>query len=249
MFLAGKDPRRGDQPFLYVMPHAGGWGGFEGGDGEDGLINNVNGGFKDYPVEVFEVKYPALIRGYGFRPDTGGPGRFRGGCGLFRTFEVEPDAYLYLWLERSVTPAWGLFGGRDAVGPDVIVNPGRPDERRMLKVNAPSGRRGLRRRRSRPAAGEASAIPTSATPSRSGPTCSTGSSAARPPSATTPCCSTPGWLSIGRRPIGCGRREPTRSRTCPATLTSPCRDAYRRTPRLYPNDSRVSRAGSKGGQA
>ena len=136
MFLAGKDPRRGDQPFLYVMPHAGGWGGFEGGDGEDGLINNVNGGFKDYPVEVFEVKYPALIRGYGFRPDTGGPGRFRGGCGLFRTFEVGPDSYLYLWLERSVTPAWGLFGGRDAVGPDVIVNPGLPDERRMLKVNA-----------------------------------------------------------------------------------------------------------------
>ena len=62
MFLAGKDPRRDGQPFLYVMPHAGGWGGFEGGDGEDGLINNVNGGFKDYPVEVFEVKYPALIR-------------------------------------------------------------------------------------------------------------------------------------------------------------------------------------------
>ena len=54
-----KDPRRNDQLFLYVMPHAGGWGGFEGGDGEDGLINNVNGGFKDYPIEVFEVKYPA----------------------------------------------------------------------------------------------------------------------------------------------------------------------------------------------
>ncbi len=136
MFLAGKDPRRDNQPFLYVMPHAGGWGGFEGGDGEDGLINNVNGGFKDYPVEVFEVKYPALIRGYGFRPDTGGPGRFRGGCGLFRRFEVEPDAFLYLWLERSVTPAWGLFGGRGAIGPGVVVNEGRPDERRMLKVNA-----------------------------------------------------------------------------------------------------------------
>jgi N-methylhydantoinase B len=136
LFLSGKDPRRGDQPFLYVMPHAGGWGGFEGGDGEDGLINNVNGGFKDYPVEVFEVKYPALIRGYGFRPDTGGAGRFRGGCGLYRVFEVEPAAYLYLWFERSKTPGWGLFGGESAVGPDVSVNPGREDERHMLKVNA-----------------------------------------------------------------------------------------------------------------
>jgi N-methylhydantoinase B len=136
LFLSGNDPRRGGQPFLYVMPHAGGWGGFEGGDGEDGLINNVNGGFKDYPVEVFEVKYPALIRRYGFRPDTGGPGRFRGGCGLYRTFEVEPESYLYLWFERSKTPGWGLFGGADAVGPDVAVNPGRDDERHMLKVNA-----------------------------------------------------------------------------------------------------------------
>jgi N-methylhydantoinase B len=136
LFLSGTDPRRDGQPFLHVMPHAGGWGGFEGGDGEDGLINNVNGGFKDYPVEVFEVKYPALIRGYGFRPDTGGAGRFRGGCGVYRTFEVEPEANLYLWFERSVTPAWGLFGGRPAVGPDVVVNPGRSDERHMLKANA-----------------------------------------------------------------------------------------------------------------
>ena len=136
MFLAGKDPRRDDQSFLYVMPHAGGWGGFEGGDGEDGLINNVNGGFKDYPVEVFEVKYPAMIRRYEFRPDTGGPGRFRGGCGLLRRFVVEPEASLYLWLERSVTPAWGLFGGGGAVGPEVVIDGGLPDERRMLKVNA-----------------------------------------------------------------------------------------------------------------
>src|SRR5204863_137718 len=89
-------------------------------DGEDGLINNVNGGFKDYPVEVFEVKYPALIRRYAFRPDTGGAGRFRGGCGVLRSFEVESDSSLYLWLERSVTPGWGLFGGGDAVGPDVV---------------------------------------------------------------------------------------------------------------------------------
>lgn len=137
LFLAGIDPRSGDSaPFLHVMPHAGGWGGFEGADGEDGLINNVNGGFKDYPVEIFEVKFPATIRAYGFRPDTGGPGRFRGGCGLYRRFEVDPAARLYLWLDRSVSPAWGLFGGREAVGPDVVINAGREDERHMLKVNA-----------------------------------------------------------------------------------------------------------------
>jgi N-methylhydantoinase B len=136
LFLSGLDPRRGNQPFLYVMPHPGGWGGFEGGDGQDGLINNVNGGFKDYPVEVLETKYPAMITGYGFRPDTGGPGRFRGGCGIYRTHVLESDASIYLWFERSVTPAWGLFGGGGGAVPDVAVNEGRDDERHMLKCNA-----------------------------------------------------------------------------------------------------------------
>jgi N-methylhydantoinase B len=136
MYLTGVDPRRGDARYLYVMPHPGGWGGFEGDDGQDGLINNVNGGFKDYPIEVFETKYPALITGYGFRPDTGGPGRYRGGCGIYRTHKVEHDAHIYLWFERSVTPAWGLFGGNDGEPPDVVVNEGRPDERHMLKTNA-----------------------------------------------------------------------------------------------------------------
>jgi N-methylhydantoinase B len=135
-YLEGADPRRGGEHFLMVAPHPGGWGAFEHGDGQDGLINNVNGAFKDYPIEIFENKYPAVVRGYGLRTDTGGPGRNRGGCGIYRTIELDAPARLYLWFERSLHPAWGLFGGRDAVGPDVVVNPGREDERHLLKVNA-----------------------------------------------------------------------------------------------------------------
>lgn len=122
--LAGPD-------FIYVAPHPGGWGAFEGGDGQDGLINNVNGAFKDYPVEVFESKYPALITAYRFRADSGGPGRFRGGCGIHRVMRMEAPAAMYAWFERSVTPAWGLFGGRDGQPPDVVIN----DDRHLLKVN------------------------------------------------------------------------------------------------------------------
>lgn len=136
IYVAGTDPRRGNIPFLSVEANPGGWGAFEGGDGQDGLINNVNGGFKDFPVEVYETKYPVMLRRYGFRPDSGGPGRFRGGCGLYREYHLEAPATIYLWFERSVTPAWGLFEGRDGVGPDVAINPSREGERHMLKVNA-----------------------------------------------------------------------------------------------------------------
>lgn len=136
IFVSGRDPRHGNIPFLSVEPTPGGWGGFTHGDGQDGLINNVNGAFKDLPIEVYENKYPAMLMEYGFRPDTGGAGEYRGGCGVYRAYHLEAPANIYLWFERSVTPGWGLFGGKDAVGPIVIINPERDDERRLLKANA-----------------------------------------------------------------------------------------------------------------
>jgi len=136
IWFDGTDPRKGNARFLALEANSGGWGAFSTGDGQDALINVVNGPFKDLPVEVYENKYPIMIREYGIRPDTGGPGRYRGGCGVYRMYEMEAPASLFLWFERSVTPAWGLFGGKDAVGPDVVVNPGRTDERHMLKVNS-----------------------------------------------------------------------------------------------------------------
>ncbi len=35
-----------------------------------------------------------------------------------RAYHLEADCGLYLWFERSKTPAWGLFGGHDAIGPE-----------------------------------------------------------------------------------------------------------------------------------
>jgi len=49
---------------------------------------------------------------------------------------MEAPASFFLWFERSVTPGWGLFGGKDAIGPDAVVNPGRQDARHMLKVSS-----------------------------------------------------------------------------------------------------------------
>jgi N-methylhydantoinase B len=133
--ISGVDPRTG-QPWLDLEPTVGGWGAWDGSDGESGLINNVNGSLKDLAVEVLETKYPMRMTHYGFRTDSGGPGKFRGGNGIVREYTIEGDtAIMYLWFERSRTPGWGLFGGKDATPPLVIVNPGRADERRMLKCS------------------------------------------------------------------------------------------------------------------
>ena len=141
ILLAGEDHRNG-RPWFDLEPTVGGWGAWRGSDGEDGLINNVNGSLKDLPIEVFETKYPMRMTHYGYRVDSGGAGRWRGGNGIIREYTLDGEqAELFLWFERSVTPAWGLFGGSQATPPVVVVNPGRSDEQRMLKTS----RFGLRR--------------------------------------------------------------------------------------------------------
>jgi N-methylhydantoinase B len=140
--MSGIDPRNG-RPWLDLEPTVGGWGAWQGSDGQDGLINNVNGSLKDLPIEVMETKFPMRLTVYGFRTDSGGAGRWRGGNGIVRQYEVGcEELTLYLWFERSKTPAWGLFGGADATPPIVIVNEGREDERRLLKASRVKLRRG-----------------------------------------------------------------------------------------------------------
>ncbi len=132
--IAGQDPRNDDDFFLMIEPTTGGWGAFNGGDGANSLINNVNGSFKDLPIEIFESKYPLRILSYGIRQDSGGAGKYRGGNGTYREYLVESDASLWLWFERSDTPAWGLFGGGSGAPPKVLIQ--RPGQETLERLKA-----------------------------------------------------------------------------------------------------------------
>jgi N-methylhydantoinase B len=134
VLTAGLD-KRVNREYVSLEATLGGWGAWEGSDGESALINNVNGSLKDLPIEVFETRYPFRITDYQIRQDSGGAGRWRGGNGVVREYQALYDCTMSLWFERSRTPAWGLFGGQEAQPPEVVINPGRPDERRLLKAN------------------------------------------------------------------------------------------------------------------
>jgi N-methylhydantoinase B len=142
VFMTGTDDRTGKR-FLGIGPHVGGWGAWDGGDGESGLINSINGSAKDLPIEIAENKLPIRVTRYAFRPDSGGAGRWRGGCGIVKEYVVEcEEAKASFWFERSRTPAWGLFGGEAGSPPLVTINPGRPDERQLLKAARVTVRKG-----------------------------------------------------------------------------------------------------------
>ncbi|OLN29854.1 hydantoinase B/oxoprolinase family protein [Desulfosporosinus metallidurans] len=135
IYFAGTNPRTG-VPFLDVEATVGGWGGFKANDGQDALINSVNGDFKNLPVEVFETNYPMKITKYAIRPDSAGPGKNRGGDGCIREYESMIDeVYVYLWFERSKTTAWGVVGGKPGKAPNVIIDTG-DKQAELLKTSA-----------------------------------------------------------------------------------------------------------------
>lgn len=135
-YVSGTDPKTGE---LYALdePTIGGWGANAEMDGQDCLINIQNGDFKNFPAEVQERKYPLLMTEYAIRENSEGPGKNRGGLGVKRSYKILADnTNIYLWFERSKMPAWGVFGGQSALGPEVeIVNEKGDLVEKLLKVN------------------------------------------------------------------------------------------------------------------
>ncbi len=138
IILSGYDKRKNDELFVSVEANNGGWGAWSDGDGQDCLINNVNGSFRDYPIEVFEHRYPVRINRYGILPDSGGAGQHRGGNGSYREYELLNDANMSLWFERSRTTAWGLAGGKPGTAPVVRITQPELEPEEMFKTNAKS---------------------------------------------------------------------------------------------------------------
>ena len=83
--FTGSDPRK---QWIVVEPTAGGWGAWQGSDGESAMINLSNGSFRNIPAEVYEVKHPMKVEEFSIRTDSGGPGRWRGGCGVVRAYRA-----------------------------------------------------------------------------------------------------------------------------------------------------------------
>jgi N-methylhydantoinase B len=94
-----------------VETYAGGQGGHPGQDGMDGVQTHMTN-TKNAPVEILEGTYPLRVLGYGLRAGTGGVGRYRGGCGVWRRYRLESDsAMVTLSSDRAVRRPWGLWGG------------------------------------------------------------------------------------------------------------------------------------------
>ena len=78
------------------------------------------------PVEVIEHNNPVRIERFELIADSGGAGKYRGGCGIRKDVKVMADgAMLTLLGDRHAIAPYGVFGGGSgAVGQSLVVSNG-----------------------------------------------------------------------------------------------------------------------------
>ena len=98
--------------FGYYETIAGGSGAGPTWEGTDGVhVHMTNTRITD--SEVFERRYPVLLREFSIRKSSGGKGQHRGGDGVVRDIEFRIPVQVSILSERRVYRPYGLAGGED----------------------------------------------------------------------------------------------------------------------------------------
>jgi N-methylhydantoinase B len=114
------------QPYLMREVLGGGSGGRFYADGEDTI--HVVPDSRNLPTEFTEGRFPLRVERLGLALDSGGAGRYRGGCGYEKHIRVLRDAHFMSIADRSILACWGVKGGKAGRPFQVTVDPGGPDE-------------------------------------------------------------------------------------------------------------------------
>jgi N-methylhydantoinase B len=127
--FGGIDPRTG-RNFVFYESYCGGMGATRHGDGADAISTGTSNAM-NIPVEAIEIDYPIRIRRYELAPGSGGSGRFRGGLGIVREYEMLAEsASINVRGDRANFPPKGLLGGL----------PGDKSHYQVFDADAPHGR-------------------------------------------------------------------------------------------------------------
>jgi 5-oxoprolinase (ATP-hydrolysing) len=99
--------------FGYYETIAGGSGAGSHWDGTSGVHTHMTN-TRITDSEVFERRYPVLLREFSLREGSGGQGQHRGGDGVVRDIEFRIPVQVSILSERRVYHPYGLEGGEEA---------------------------------------------------------------------------------------------------------------------------------------
>ncbi len=116
--------RDGGGESMMTEMYASGWGGRPNKDGLDGTMPVAMTGFRTNSGEAFEQELPVMLDGFGFVPDTGGAGEFRGAMAVYRRWRFLADGRVMLRTCRVDSLPYGLAGGNEGTAFKAILTSG-----------------------------------------------------------------------------------------------------------------------------
>jgi len=126
-FVINGVDREGQTYIWHLFTNRGGAGANSEHDGWNnlGVIHNP-GGSPSPSIERTESEFPLLVEQYGFRPDSPGAGRQRGGMGgiFVLRYEGEQEALLTATGEGVEVRPYGVAGGEPGLGNEYRINRG-----------------------------------------------------------------------------------------------------------------------------
>jgi len=132
LLIGGRDRRIEDAPFfMWYDWMVGGWGGRNGKDGSNATSPVFGVGLAVQPFEGQERLSPVVTSAHRIVADSGGPGQFRGGCGVEKggTLTELDDTVMSYCCDRARSITWGIEGGLPSVPHGVWLNKERQQER------------------------------------------------------------------------------------------------------------------------
>src|SRR2546428_452696 len=123
IIIGGRSNKTGKSYVQYEI-YGGGSGGRSGKDGVSGTnVNQSNA--RIAPVEIIESEFSTRLRRFELIPDSGGAGKFRGGLGFVREYELlDHDARFSLRSTKHTIAPKGIEGGGDGKTGRCTLNPG-----------------------------------------------------------------------------------------------------------------------------
>ncbi|MBS1881411.1 MAG: hydantoinase B/oxoprolinase family protein [Actinobacteria bacterium] len=118
LLVGGHDQRTEDEPlFMWYDWMVGGWGGRRTKDGSNATSAVFGVGEEVQPLEGQERLSPVLTTSHEIIPDSGGPGLYRGGCGVRKggILTAARGTVMSYCCDRSRSVTWGLNGGLPSI--------------------------------------------------------------------------------------------------------------------------------------
>lgn len=120
-FIGGIHPDTGRQ-YTIIEPQIGGWGAWDGRDGNPCIFSGFHGETYNTPAEISEARNGLYVDRMALNTEPGGEGEFTGGRGLVLEYRIRTEnGFVTAGYTRSKIKPWSLEGGEEGSGNYVEV--------------------------------------------------------------------------------------------------------------------------------